>query len=67
VLMMYSSDVLWHYSYQNQFRDTFKGHAFVNKVECLHQPDVDHTLTALASQHQVITRIGEWAQTFALM
>lgn len=67
VMMMYSSDVLWHYNYQNQFRDTFKGHAFVDKVACIYQPDVDHTLTALASQHQVITRIGDWAQAFAVV
>ena len=67
VLMMYSSDVLWHYNYQNQFRDTFKGHTFVDKVDCIYQPDVDHTLTALAAQHQVITRIGEWAQTIAVI
>lgn len=66
VLMMYSSDVLWQYSYQNQFRDTFKGQAFVDKVECTYLPDIDHTLTTLASQQEVITRIGAWAQTLLL-
>ena len=62
ILMMYSSDMLWQYSYQNQFRDTFKAYGFVDVIACEYMPQADHTLTTLANQALVMTRIGAWAQ-----
>jgi pimeloyl-ACP methyl ester carboxylesterase len=59
--LMYSSDVLWQYSYQGQFRDTFKGQAFVTRVRCERLEEADHTLTALTVQRDVMDRIGRWA------
>ena len=64
LFLMYSSDVLWHYSYQNQFKDTFKGRSFVNDVRCDHLKEVDHTLTSLSAQQDVIGRIQTWAMRF---
>lgn len=63
VYMMFSADVLWRYSYQGQFRDTFAGHGFVSKVVCEHMPHIDHTLTTLQAQQDVMQRIGQWANT----
>jgi hypothetical protein len=64
MFIMYSSDVLWQYSYQNQFKDTFKGRSFVNEVRCDHLKEADHTLTSLAAQQDVIGRIQAWAARF---
>jgi hypothetical protein len=64
MFIMYSSDVLWQYSYQNQFKDTFKGRRFVNQVRCDHLKEADHTLTTLAVQQDVIGRIQAWATRF---
>jgi hypothetical protein len=64
MFLMYSSDVLWQYSYQNQFRDTFKGRSFVSLVRCDHLKEADHTLTSLAVQRDVIGRIQAWATRF---
>ena len=64
MFIMYSSDVLWQYSYQNQFKDTFKGRRFVSQVRCDHLKEADHTLTALAVQQDVIGRIQAWATRF---
>ena len=59
--LMYSSDRLWQYSYEGQFRDTFAGHRFAEGVRCERLPEADHTLTALAVQHDVMARICQWA------
>lgn len=61
VYMVYSSDILWRYSYRRQFHDTFRGHDFVQSVRCDHLPHVNHTLTTLAAQREVIHLIGDWA------
>lgn len=63
LFMMFSSDILWYYSYQNQFRDAFKGWAFADAVRVQYLPDVDHTITTLAWQQRVISDIGDWAVT----
>lgn len=62
--LMYSSDLLWHYSYQGQFKDTFKGRRFVDKVRCDFLKEIDHTVTALSAQQDVIARIQDWADGF---
>jgi pimeloyl-ACP methyl ester carboxylesterase len=63
VYLMFSSDVLWRYSYQRQFHDTFKTHAFADKIKVDHLLQVDHTLTSLQAQQDVIARICQWAGT----
>lgn len=60
--LVYTIDKLWSYSYARQFRDLFKGHAFIDQVRCEHRPDMDHTLTKLSAQHEVIGQITSWAR-----
>lgn len=62
VYLVYTLDKLWSYSYGGQFRDTFKRHAFVDEVICEHRPDMDHTLTKLSAQQEVISQIAAWAR-----
>jgi len=63
IYLMFSSDILWNYSYQNQFHDAFKDWAFVDAVRVQYLPDIDHTITTLAWQKRVITDISDWALT----
>ena len=62
VYLVYTLDKLWSYSYGGQFRDMFKGRAFVNEVICEHRPDLDHTVTKLSAQREVIQQITTWAR-----
>lgn len=61
VYLVYTLDKLWSYSYGRQFRDTFKGRPFVQDVICEHRPDMDHTITKLSAQREVIEQIATWA------
>ncbi|HET6788680.1 MAG TPA: alpha/beta fold hydrolase [Aquabacterium sp.] len=66
VYLVYTLDKLWSYSYGRQFQDMFKGRAFVNEVICEHRPDLDHTLTKLSAQREVIQQIAAWARQIPL-
>lgn len=61
IYLMFSGSMLWYYSYADQLRDAFAGHAFVQALRCDYVPEIDHTLTTLASQRQVIKAICDWA------
>jgi len=63
VVSLYSGSVFDEYSYAEQMNDAFKGHSFLAQLRCLYQPDVDHLVTPLDAQRQLIAMIGEWAQT----
>ena len=61
VFMAFSAGWLDHYSYAGQFRDGFRQYAFVDKVRCDFLPHVDHILTPLKVQDEVIGAIADWA------
>ena len=63
VVSLYSGSVFEEYSYSEQMNDAFKGQSFLGQLRCLYQPDVDHLVTPLDAQRQLIAMIGEWAQT----
>ena len=65
LFVMFSSDVLWRYSYAGQFHDAFRDHAFVKRVRCDHLPDIDHTITTLGWQTRVMSAIEDWSQQLA--
>lgn len=60
--LVYTAGVAREYGYHDQLRDTFKGHAFVDQVTLEHLPDIDHTITRLSAQQQVIESLGTWAR-----
>ena len=63
LFMLYGGTVLEFYSYTGQFRDTFKGQPFLDKVRCDFHPDIDHTVTTVAAQQKMIGLAGEWARS----
>lgn len=65
LLFVYGGSVLAYYSYANQFRDVFRGEAFLAAVRCEHRPDIDHTFASLDAQRRMIDRVGAWADELA--
>lgn len=62
ILMIHSGSFLRRYSYAGQFGDAFSGHPFVAKISCEFAPDMDHTITSLASQAALLRLISDWAR-----
>jgi pimeloyl-ACP methyl ester carboxylesterase len=62
VLLIHSGSLLRRYSYARQFHDAFGNRPFASKVEVTFCPDVDHTVTTLAAQQQLMDLIGSWAR-----
>lgn len=62
VALMCTGSFLEKHSYVGQWRDTFRGHGFVDKVQDLFAPDIDHTMTTLAAQHRLLDLVAHWAQ-----
>ena len=66
VYFIYTGSELWTYNYANQLRDAFRGHTFISLVRHDFLELVDHTLTTVASQRQVIAALLDWARPFGL-
>ena len=62
VFMMYSGSLLNTYNYPEQFTDVFGAHRFARQVRCEFRPDIDHTVTPLVAQRQLLEQVGAWAQ-----
>ena len=61
VHLLFSGSLLPQYNYPEQFKDAFAGHAFKDKVKAQYCPDLDHTLTPLGAQRELLARVGDWA------
>jgi Alpha/beta hydrolase family len=62
LFLMFSGSVLERYNYPGQLRDGFRGHGFVDSVRCDYAPHIDHSITTLAAQNEVISTICSWAK-----
>jgi pimeloyl-ACP methyl ester carboxylesterase len=62
VALMFTGSVLNEYSYAGQLRETFPTHAFLEKITCHFAPDMDHTLTSIASQRRLVDLATHWVQ-----
>jgi hypothetical protein len=62
LFLMFSGSVLERYNYPAQLRDSFRGHGFVNSVRCDYAPHIDHSITTLEAQNDVISTICSWAK-----
>lgn len=60
VLIMYSDALLAIYNHASQFRRVFAGHDFVQRVQCLYLPHVDHIPTSQEAQSEFIGRVVDW-------
>lgn len=61
VHLVYTGSVLEYYSYGRQFRDVFRGQAFLRSVRCDFRPDIDHTFGSIETQHKMAHLVREWA------
>lgn len=64
-LFIYGGSVLAYYSYADQFRDAFRGEAFLASVRCEYHPEIDHTFASLDAQRRMLSRVGAWADGLA--
>lgn len=49
------------YSYARQWQDGFAGESFVDAVDVIFLPHLDHTMSTVACQREIIERVGDWA------
>jgi pimeloyl-ACP methyl ester carboxylesterase len=61
IYLLFSASLLSTYNYQEQFTQAFAGQPFVDKIQAQHCPHIDHTVTPLAAQHQLLERVVTWA------
>jgi pimeloyl-ACP methyl ester carboxylesterase len=61
VYLLFSGSLLTSYNYAEQFEEAFAGHAFVKKVDAHYAAGIDHTVTPLAAQRELIERVSTWA------
>lgn len=61
VQLLYGGSVSRYVSYQRQFADAFRGHAFVDRVRCELRPDIDHTVISRAAQARLSALVCRWA------
>jgi dienelactone hydrolase len=62
VCAVFSGSMLPQYNYDEQFREAFAGHGFATQVRSEYCPTIDHTVTPLAAQRQLIELVGDWAR-----
>lgn len=61
IFLMYSGSLLWYYNHPSQFRDAFATYPFAKAVRCDYVPHIDHTVTTLAAQRELIDTLRQWA------
>jgi pimeloyl-ACP methyl ester carboxylesterase len=64
VCLMFTGSVLEVFAQPLHLRDTFGRAPWVDQIECLFEPDVDHTLTLRASQVLLTERLMTWLGAF---
>jgi len=60
VVLMFTGSVLELYAYPAQLRHGFAGQPWVDRVRCLFEPGVDHTLTLRESQRLLVEHVRAW-------
>ena len=60
VTLLFTGSILEHYGYAGQLRDSFAGESWLDEVQCLFEPDIDHTVTLRAAQLALLERVSAW-------
>ena len=63
VYLVYSGSFLEGHNYTGQLRDAFGRAKFLDQIRYDYLPDVDHTVTSLASQRKVLAAVRDWVQS----
>lgn len=62
VCLVYSGSLLPQYNYDDQFREAFADHPFATRVRSEYQPDIDHSVTPVGAQRQLLALVSDWAK-----
>jgi pimeloyl-ACP methyl ester carboxylesterase len=65
VYLIYSGGVGQSFNYAAQLRDAFGSAPFLQRVRCAYMPDIDHNVTPLQAQRELIDTVREWVQAIA--
>jgi pimeloyl-ACP methyl ester carboxylesterase len=60
VTLMFTGSVLESFGHARQLHDVFAGQPWLDRVRCLFEPSVDHTLTLRESQQLLLNRVIDW-------
>jgi pimeloyl-ACP methyl ester carboxylesterase len=63
VCLVYSGSLLPQYNYDDQFRDAFAQYGFATRVRSEYRPDIDHSVTPVGAQQQLLELVSGWART----
>jgi hypothetical protein len=58
--LLFSGSFLETFNYENQFRDGFGRFGIVERMHVEYRPDLDHTLSTAAMQHEMVARTSRW-------
>lgn len=58
--LLFSGSFLETYNYEHQFRDGFRRFGIVERMRVEYRPDLDHTLSTAAMQHEMVERTTRW-------
>ena len=62
VCTMHSGSFVGYFNYADQWRDKFRGAAFLSDFRQDYLPELDHTLSSVPAQRKLIAIVGDWVQ-----
>jgi dienelactone hydrolase len=65
VWTMHSGSFVGYFNYADQWRDMFRGAAFMRDFRQDYLPELDHTLSSVPAQRALIALVGDWVQGLA--
>jgi pimeloyl-ACP methyl ester carboxylesterase len=65
VFVFYSGSFLEQHNYATQLQDAFRGESFLSHIRCEYRPHIDHTVTPIAAQRELLEEIGRWCEQLA--
>ena len=60
LMMIFSGSALYTYNYEKQFDDGFRRYGLAGRIRADLLPEIDHTVTELAAQAQLIRHLLAW-------
>ena len=61
IAQLFSGSILQHYNYDAQFAEAFDAYPGIERIQSEYAPHIDHTMTSIAAQREMIARITAWA------
>jgi len=61
IAQLFSGSILQHYNYDSQFAEAFDAYPGIDRIQTEYAPHIDHTMTSIAAQREMIDKITGWA------